>query len=52
MTSAVLIDLRDLDARERGNTPTPDAIPFDLDPDDPLVRAIRVVIDTLRDDHE
>lgn len=43
-----MIDFRDHDARERGSKPVPDSIPFDITPDDPLVAAIRVHTDALR----
>jgi hypothetical protein len=42
------IDFRDFDARERGSKPVPEAIPFDITPDDPLVAAIKVHTDALR----
>ena len=45
----VLIDLRHLDATERGNNPTPDALPFDLTGCEALVKAIKPHTDTLRE---
>lgn len=52
MTGHTLIDLRAHDARERGNKPEPEAIPYDMKPDDPLVAAIRVHTEALRDRDE
>lgn len=47
MTSRPLIDLRAHDAKERGNKPEPDAIPYV--PDLTLAAAIRVHTDALRE---
>lgn len=47
MNGHTLIDLRAHDAKERGNTPTPDAIPYVPDP--MLAAAIRVHTDVIRD---
>ena len=44
-----LIDLRHLDATERGNPPQPDAIPFDLTGCEALIDAIKPHTDTLRE---
>lgn len=49
MNGHTLIDLRAFDAKERGNTPEPEAIPYDIKPDDPLVEAIREHTDVVRD---
>lgn len=49
MNGHTLIDLRALDAQERGNAPMPESIPYDITPDDPLVEAIRVHTDVVRD---
>ena len=42
-----ILDLRAHDAAERGNRPEPQALPFDIRPDDPLAAAIRATIQTL-----
>lgn len=49
MSGRTVIDLRIHDAKERGNPPTPEAIPYDIKPDDPLAAAVRIHTDALRD---
>lgn len=50
MNGHTLIDLRAHDAKERGNKPEPEAIPYV--PDETLAAAIRVHTDALRDKSE